>query len=172
MHTKYFTAFPSVELPYHRPGEAGRYLLWRRALQTIGNLLIVDGFYKRDDDRRDQDTRGKKRIEKQTDVNLAVEMMADPGKTRVHRTADGITFLGWRIFPARRRLVRANVVRFRRKIRALQRQYERGEIEWKEVAERVQAWNAHAAHGDTWKLRERIFSQYPFLRKPRGQNKS
>jgi len=40
-------------------------------------LLVVEGFYKRDDDRRDQDTRGKRRIEKQTDVSLAVEMMAD-----------------------------------------------------------------------------------------------
>jgi RNA-directed DNA polymerase len=60
------------------------------------------------------------------------------------------------------------VVRFRRRIRALQRQYEQGETEWKDVAERIQAWNAHAAHGDTWALREQIFSQYPFLRRSPG----
>jgi retron-type reverse transcriptase len=88
------------------------------------------------------------------------------GKSRVYRTADGVTFLGWRILPDRTRLVRRNVVGFRRRIRALQRQYERGEIAWKDVAARLQAWNAHASHGDTWTLRQQIFSQFPFSRKP------
>jgi hypothetical protein len=77
VHTKYFTAFPTVELPSHRMGERECYLLWRRALQPIDNLLIVDGFYKPDDDKRNLDLRSKRRIEKQTDVNLAVEMMVD-----------------------------------------------------------------------------------------------
>ena len=30
------------------------------------------------------------------------------GKSRIHRTADGVTFLGWRVFPDRCRLVRGN----------------------------------------------------------------
>ena len=88
------------------------------------------------------------------------------GKSRVYRTADGVTFLGWRILPDRRRLARRNVISFRRRILALQRQYERGEIEWKDVAARLQAWNAHASHGDTWALRQQIFSQHPFSRMP------
>jgi len=97
-----------------------------------------------------------------TDLRLRLH----DGKSRVYRTAGGVTFLGWRIFPDRRRLVRANVVRFRRRIRALQRRYASGEIEWRNVQARLQAWNAHAAHGDTWILRERIFSQHAFSRNP------
>ena len=97
-----------------------------------------------------------------------LRLLLHEGKTRVYRTADGVTFLGWRVFPERRRLVRPNVVRFRQRIRVLQRQYAQGEIEWKDVAARLQAWNAHAAHGDTWALREQIFSQHPFRRKPPG----
>jgi retron-type reverse transcriptase len=84
------------------------------------------------------------------------------GKSRSHCTASGITFLGWRIFPDHRRLVRGNVVRFRRRIRALQRRFGAGEAGWDEVLARLQSWNAHAAHGDTWRLREQIFSQFPF----------
>jgi hypothetical protein len=87
------------------------------------------------------------------------------GKSRVHRTEDGITFLGWRIYPDHRRLVRSNVVRFRRRIRALQRRFASGEAKWAEILPRLQAWNAHAAHGDTWKLREQIFAQFPFARR-------
>ncbi len=87
-----------------------------------------------------------------------------PGKSRVGRTADGVTFLGWRLFPDRRRLVRRNVVRFRRRMRALQELYRRGEMDWDGVAARVLAWNAHASHGNTWRLRQQIYSQWPFSR--------
>jgi hypothetical protein len=109
------------------------------------------------------------------DANLLVEARRDietkldhlrlrlhEGKSRLYRTSSGITFLGWRIFPSHRRLVRGNVVRFRRRIRSLQRRFGLGETGWAEVLPRLHSWNAHAAHGDTWKLREQIFSQFPF----------
>ena len=88
------------------------------------------------------------------------------GKTRAYRTADGITFLGWRVFPDHRRLVRGNVVRFRRRLKGLQRDYLAGLIDWDHVAACVQAWNAHADHGDTWRLREQIFDQHAFRLMP------
>ena len=74
-------------------------------------------------------------------------------KSRLYRTACGIGFLGWRIFRDHRRLVRTNMVRFRRRLRALQQRYASGTIGWREAAAHLQAWNAHAAHGDTWRLR-------------------
>lgn len=84
------------------------------------------------------------------------------GKSRVSRTAEGVRCLGWRLFPNRLRLDRGNLARFRGKLKALQRHYAAGEMEWREVAERVGAWNAHAAHGDTFRLREELFSRYNF----------
>jgi retron-type reverse transcriptase len=94
-----------------------------------------------------------------------LRLLLHPGKSRTYRTADGITFLGWRIFSDHRRLVRGNVVRFRRRIASLQRRFDAGTITWEEVEPRLQAWNAHAAHGDTWRLREQIFERFPFDRK-------
>jgi len=85
-----------------------------------------------------------------------------PGKSRVYRTADGFTFLGWRIFPQRARLVRGNVVRFRRRMRHLAAEYAQGGIGWDEIRPRVQAWIAHAAHGETWRLRQQLFGQFTF----------
>ena len=41
----------------------------------------------------------------------------NPGKSRVYRCADGLSFLGWRLFPGNARLRRRNVV----SIRTLQR---------------------------------------------------
>jgi hypothetical protein len=79
LQVKYFTApvTQNVQLENHRPGEHRRYGLWRRAVQTIEDLLVVEGFYKRDNDQITQGASQKGRVEKQTDVNLAVELMVD-----------------------------------------------------------------------------------------------
>jgi hypothetical protein len=77
LRIKYFSApvTPSVELPQHLPGEHRRYSTWRRALQTVDDLLVVEGFYKRAEENGNPDMRTKRREEKQTDVNLAIEMI-------------------------------------------------------------------------------------------------
>ena len=65
-------------------------------------------------------------------------------------------------FPDRMRLVRQNVVHFRRRLRWMQDRHKAGAVDWDEVNQRVRAWIAHAAHGDTWRLREQIFGQCAF----------
>ena len=54
-------------------------------------------------------------------------------KSHVCRSADGVTFLGWRVFPGRMRLVRPNVVRFRRRLRRMQRAYADGRMSLEEI---------------------------------------
>jgi hypothetical protein len=85
-------------------------------------------------------------------------------KSRVYRCSDGVTFLGWRIFPGHTRLVRENVIRFRRRMRTMQMAFREGKTGWEEIRPRVQAWIGHARHGNTWKLREQLFGQYAFWR--------
>jgi hypothetical protein len=41
------------------------------------------------------------------------------GKSRIYRMADGVTFLGWSIVPDHTRLVRPNIIRFRRHMRGM-----------------------------------------------------
>jgi retron-type reverse transcriptase len=103
----------------------------------------------------------RQRIE---DELCRLRLQLHPGKSRVCRTADGFTFLGWRIFPERTRLVRGNVVRFRRRMRGLAAEYARGAAGWEQIHPGVRAWIAHAAHGDTWRLRRQIFGQFAFRR--------
>jgi len=79
-----------------------------------------------------------------------------------YRTMDGFTFPGWRLFPDRRRLVRINVVRFNRRMKAMWKEHEAGTLEWDKIVGRVRAWDAHAAHGDPWRLREQIYDRFLF----------
>ena len=86
-----------------------------------------------------------------------------PGKSRVHRCRDGFSVLGFRLLPTHARLVRPNVVRFRRRLCRLHADYHAGLIDKETVNQSVQAWIGHAMHGDTWRLREQIFDAFPFL---------
>jgi retron-type reverse transcriptase len=131
-----------------------------RTLRPGRYVRYVDDFLLFSDDGRELD--GMRRAIE--DFLAGFRLIVHPGKSRVYRSADGVTFLGWRIFPGKRRLVRGNVVRFRRRLRDMQRSFGRGEIEWEQIRPRVEAWIAHASHGDTWRLRERIFSEIAFSR--------
>ena len=67
---KYFTAPVTNEDPFHdRPQESERQQNWLDALRTIEDLEIVYG--------RHLQPEGKRREEKQTDVNIALELILD-----------------------------------------------------------------------------------------------
>jgi retron-type reverse transcriptase len=79
-------------------------------------------------------------------------------RLQVHRTARGDRFLGFRVFPDRRLLVRENARRARKRIRRLVARARRGMVPWRAVRASVVSWIAHAAHGDTWRLRAGVLS--------------
>ena len=86
-------------------------------------------------------------------------------KSRVYRCADGLTFLRWRVFPERTRLVRANVVRFRRRLRGMERAYAEGTMDGNDVRARIHSWIGHASFGDTWRLRKQVFGQFTLVKR-------
>jgi hypothetical protein len=83
---KYFTApvTQNVETRDHRPGEHARYSEWRRALRTVKDVVVIEGFYL-PDYKENPDAPAKARKEKQTDTNVALEMVMDacgPAQTK------------------------------------------------------------------------------------------
>jgi hypothetical protein len=71
-----------------------------------------------------------------------------------HPVTEGIPFLGFQIYPDRRRLKRRKGVQFQRKFRQLLRQYEAGEIPLAVVTASVQGWVNHVRFGNTVGLRK------------------
>lgn len=102
--------------------------------------------------------------------DLRLEM--HPEKSRIYRAAEGVTFLGWRVFRDHARLDRGNVVRFGRRMRRLQHGYAEGKLAWEDIRQTVWGWIAHAAHGDTWKLRERLLERFAFGPRARALERS
>jgi len=81
-----------------------------------------------------------------------------PRKCTLSRTQDGLTFLGYRLFPTHRRLDAQNVRRFARRLRYLGAAVARGAMSEEDAQRRVQSWVAHAGHADTKRLRKKVLS--------------
>lgn len=87
-----------------------------------------------------------------------------PKKSIVFPVEVGIDFCGFRLYPTHRRLRRSSIRRFVRRFRRQREAYRRGDLALDEMSRSVRSWIAHAAHGDTWRLRRRLFADYPLSR--------
>jgi RNA-directed DNA polymerase len=91
-----------------------------------------------------------------------------PDKTRLHRTADPVAFLGFVLRQAyggvQVRLRTENVRRFRRRMALNRALFEAGALDACEVVARVRAWLAHARHGHTRTLCEAELARLAFVR--------
>jgi len=77
-------------------------------------------------------------------------------RSTVYPVKNGIPFLGFTVFPDRRRLRRRNGVAFGRRLRHWHRCVARGEMTIEDLLGKVRGWIAHAEHGDTWRLRSSL----------------
>jgi len=73
-------------------------------------------------------------------------LQAPPGKCLVQPVTAGTTFLGYRLWPDRRRLVRSGVVRFRRRYRRQVREFRAGKLPPGRLRASVNGWLGHALH--------------------------
>lgn len=77
-------------------------------------------------------------------------------KTQVFPMAQGVNFLGYRVWPTHRLLRRVSVKRMRRKLKI----FARHSIRLTQVSATVQSWLGHAKHASTYRLRRRLFEEF------------
>jgi len=86
-------------------------------------------------------------------------------QAQVYPVAEGIPFLGFRVYPTHRRLKRIKGIAFQRRFQALLARYAAGEMEQEQVEASVLGWVEHARHGDTYGLRRAILSRHVLPRR-------
>lgn len=86
---------------------------------------------------------------------LGLELKQEPF---INRTRHGMDFLGMRVFPSAVRLGRASRLRYRRKIKAYDAAFERGEWGEAEYQARITALTAFTEHADSRAWRRRILA--------------
>ena len=77
----------------------------------------------------------------------------------VRPSAEGVRFLGFVLYPTHRRLIRRKGIHFRRKVKAMMGDYNRGRIGRQDVSASVLGWINHVRYADTWGLRKSILKE-------------
>ena len=100
------------------------------------------------------------------DLLTALRLRMHERESTVYPVRNGIPFLGFRIYPHKRRLKRRNGVAFARRFKSQCVAVAAGEITHEKLAQSVRGWLAHAAHGDTGGLRRALTSAQIVPRSP------
>ncbi len=139
----------------------------KRQLKLKHYLRYVDDFAAFSDDRQAL-----------VDARLAMEdylatlrLKMHPIKSQLYETRHGGNFVGFRILPDRIRVRSDNLRRARIRMKQLQQDYEGGTITLKPLVQRLRSWEAHLMHGDTHRLRRKLFDAYAFRRKDEAEAK-
>ncbi len=82
-------------------------------------------------------------------------------KTQIFPLRNGIDFLGFHTYLTEsgkviRKLRHSSIKRMRAKLRHWEKDYPAGLVTREEILQSWQAWDAHAAHGNTWTLRQQV----------------
>lgn len=83
-------------------------------------------------------------------------LTANPRKTRLYPTRQGVDFVGYVIYPSAMRLRGSSVRRFKKRYRKQLQSVMNGRAEPDELRQRFNSWKAHAAHAKSEKLVEKL----------------
>jgi Retron-type reverse transcriptase len=108
-------------------------------------------------------------VKRQIEVFLqGLRLVLHERKSRVYRCDEGVTFLGFRIFPSFRLLPSSNVRRLRKRTRKRIADYRRNKISLQDFHRSLKGWEGHALQADTWRLRRKLIEEF-FGRKPKDK---
>jgi len=86
-----------------------------------------------------------------------------PNKSQIYLTARGIVFLGYKVYPTHRLVVRQNVKRLRSRIKKYFKLLKLRLITRQKIVCSIQSWLGYAIHADSFKLRRQLLTEHDFL---------
>ena len=92
----------------------------------------------------------------------SLRLKLHPIKSQLFETSHGANFVGFRVLPDRIRVRSDNLRRARLRLKQLQEDYAHDRIELSQLTQCLSSWEAHLLHGDTYRLRQKIFDFYSF----------
>jgi retron-type reverse transcriptase len=92
----------------------------------------------------------------------ALRLRLHPIKSQIRQTRHGASFVGFRVLPGRVRVRNHNLLKGKRRLRVLRQGVTSGTIAESAAFTSLRSWNAHLAHGNTWRLRRRLYADVPF----------
>jgi hypothetical protein len=136
----------------------------KRQLRCPAYLRYVDDFLIFGDNRGQLWTWKEAIVERLSRLRLTIHQE----HAQTHPVGEGVPFLGFVVYPDRRRLKRRKGVAYARRLRQMARQYSDGEMSLDQVTASVQGWVNHLCYGNTVGLRKALLGSILFTA-PRGE---
>jgi len=92
----------------------------------------------------------------------ALRLRAHPIKTQLRRCRDGASFVGFVVRPGLLRVRNHNLRSGRRRLKLQHKAVLAGTLPPETARISLLGWNAHLAHGHTWRLRRRLYADLPY----------
>ncbi|MBI5699768.1 RNA-dependent DNA polymerase [Candidatus Saganbacteria bacterium] len=92
----------------------------------------------------------------------SLKLELHPNKSQTYLTAKGIVFLGYKVYPTHRLVVKQNVKRLRKRIKRYFELLRLKLITPQKIICSVQSWLGYAIHADSFNLRRKILSEFNF----------
>ncbi|MBD2303024.1 RNA-directed DNA polymerase [Nostoc sp. FACHB-190] len=102
------------------------------------------------------------------DYLAKLRLKIHPIKSQLFETCYGANFVGFRVLPQRVRVRNDNLRRARLRLKKLQKDFAQRKISLNKLIQRLQSWESHLKHGNTYRLRRSIFNHYSFIPHPQG----
>jgi hypothetical protein len=90
---------------------------------------------------------------------LELRLQLHPKKQEIFPAQNGIPFLGFYLFWDRKRLLRTGITRFNLRTKQQMIAISNGRLTSFKFKQSLMSWIGHAQHGNTWKLRKRLFEK-------------
>lgn len=83
-------------------------------------------------------------------------------KCNIYKTIAGVNFLGFKIFPTHRVLLKRNIHRIKQRLRYFQKKYAEKQITLEEIKQSLASWLGHVKWGDNYQLTNSILERFCF----------
>jgi len=87
----------------------------------------------------------------------ALRLTPHPNKTHIHQTTEGVPFLGYRVFPYHRLMLKAKSNRYRRYLRSMLASRQKKQLQPQTLENRLNSWLGHLRFGHNQRLEYNIF---------------
>ncbi len=87
-----------------------------------------------------------------------------PHKSQIYLTANGIGFLGYKVYPTHRLIVSQNVKRLRKRLKKYIELLKLKLITRQKISCSIQSWLGYAIHADSFNLRRRLLAEFALQR--------
>jgi RNA-directed DNA polymerase len=95
----------------------------------------------------------------------AIGLAMNP-KSCLYPVAQGVPFVGFRIWPSHTRVLQGSLRRMRRRLRGMQGDYADGRLPFTHILTRIRSWLAHADHAQSAHVRARLLHDVIFHPRP------